>query len=151
LPDEAGEGRSFSFFERLRGGLGAKGVLMAGIPGVSAAAVWASARTVTPPVIVVACAVVVVAASVVAIYRSRQETRRKEIDLHPVNTLADALARSLDDSHRAAPCSTPEEEIAEAERVRRSALKMLAMLGDSLITELATKTHEDEPADHDHA
>jgi hypothetical protein len=57
-------------------------------------------------------------------YEARQETRRKEIERRSADTLADALARCIDDAHARARNLTGLEEAKEAERVRASARRL---------------------------
>lgn len=62
--------------------------------------------------------------TVAIMYEARQETRRKEIECRASDTLADALARCIDDVHiRASNLSG--KETREAARVRTSACHLL--------------------------
>jgi len=80
--------------------------------------------------------VVLVAAAAVAMYRERQETRRTAIRHHPENTMAEALAGLIRASYKVVPGGTPEQDAAEAKRVRESARLVLAEHGEALMAEL---------------
>jgi hypothetical protein len=72
-------------------------------------------------------------AGITSMYRSRQETRRKEIEWHSVNAVADALATCIDDVHRSAAGG---QEPVEAEHVRSSARSFLAGPGAAVLARL---------------
>ena len=59
--------------------------------------------------------------TIARMYRDRQETRRKEIELHGMELLAAAFARAIDASHTMAQQLPPAKQMAEAARVRDSA------------------------------
>ncbi len=66
--------------------------------------------------------------TIARMYRDRQETRRKEIELHGVELLAAAFARAIDASHTMAQQLPPAKQMAEAARVRDSARQITADL-----------------------
>jgi hypothetical protein len=59
--------------------------------------------------------------AVARMYRDRQETRRKEIEQHPSEVLAAAMARAIDATHTRAQNLSGAKEMEEAARVRASA------------------------------
>jgi len=99
------------------------------VPGIVMAA---GARSST---VFLAAAVTAVIAAAAGMYRSRQETRRKEIEWHSVNVVADALAACINDVHHSAS-GLPGAEAAEAEHVRSSARAFLAGPGAAVLTRL---------------
>jgi hypothetical protein len=106
------------------GGAVAAGILAG--PGLA----WAIAGRPDAVRLLAAAALVALATGIpyvaAAMYQARQETRRKEIECHPANTLADALARSLDDTHASPQNLSGAEAVEEARRVRKDARQLLA-------------------------
>ena len=102
----------------------AGGAAAAGIPAGPGLA-WAIAGRPDAVRLLVAAALVALATGIpyvaAAMYQDRQETRRKEIECHPANTLADALARNLDDAHISPQNLSGAEAIEEARRIRKDA------------------------------
>jgi hypothetical protein len=83
-----------------------------------------------------------------AMYQARQETRRKEIECHPASTLADALARSIDDAHTNPQNLSGAEAIEEARRVRNDARQLLADMAPVVSVLLEqTRAHSGQPAE----
>ncbi len=70
--------------------------------------------------------------TIARVYRDRQETRRKEIELHGMEVLAAAFARAIDATHTMAQNLPPAREMAEAARVRDSARQITVDLAPAL-------------------
>jgi hypothetical protein len=132
-PARAGDGARWG---RITQGASAKrrwivagGAAAAGIPAGPGLA-WAIAGRPDAVRLLVAAALVALATGIpyvaAAMYQARQETRRKEIECHPANTLADALARSIDDTHSSPRNLSGTEAIEEARRVRKDARLLIA-------------------------
>lgn len=66
--------------------------------------------------------------TIARVCRDRQETRRKEIELHGMEVLITAFARAIDATHTMARNLPPAKEMTEAARVRDSARKIAADL-----------------------
>lgn len=105
----------------------ASGALAAVIPGGPGLA-WAIAGRPDAVLLLGAAALVALITAILngvaVVYESRQETRRKEIERHSPNTLTDAFARCMDDSHARAQSITGLQETKEADRVRASARRL---------------------------
>jgi hypothetical protein len=116
----------------------------AGIPAGPGLA-WAIAGRPDAVLLLAAAALVVLATGIpyvaATIYQARQETRRKEIECHPASTLADALARSIDDAHTSPQNLSGAAAIEEARRVRKDARQLLADM-----TPVVTALLEQAPA-----
>jgi hypothetical protein len=101
----------------------------AGIPAGPGLA-WAIAGRPDAVRLLAAAALVALATGIpyvaAAMYQARQETRRKEIECHPANTLADALARNLDDAHTSPQNLSGAEAVEEARRVRKDSRQLIA-------------------------
>ena len=126
---------------RLPGGLGLLGAGTA-VPVVPGIVMAAGART---GITVLAAVATVVIVAVAGMYRSRQETRRTEIEWHSVNAVADALAACISNVHHSAaglPCG---QEAAEAEHVRSSARSFLAGPGAAVLTRLSWPANTPDP------
>jgi hypothetical protein len=129
----------------------AGGAVAAGIPAGPGLA-WAIAGRPDAVRLLVAAALVALATGIpyvaAAMYQARQETRRKEIECHPANTLADALARSLDDAHVSPQNLSGAEAIEEARRVRKDARLLIDGMTPvvSVLLEQA-RTHLGQPAE----
>ncbi|MGH3258664.1 MAG: hypothetical protein ACRDOU_25255 [Streptosporangiaceae bacterium] len=106
----------------------ASGTIATVIPGGPGLA-WAIAgRPTAVPLLAAAGLAALITAilnGVAIMYEARQETRRKEIERHSVDTLAAAFARCIDDSHAWAQNLTGLEDAKEAERVRASARRLV--------------------------
>jgi len=123
----------------------------AGIPAGPGLA-WAIAGRPDAVRLLVAAALVALASGIpyvaAAMYQARQETRRKEIECHPANTLADALARSLDDAHTSPQDLSGAEAVEEARRVRKDARQLIADITPVVSVLLEqTRTHLGQPAE----
>jgi hypothetical protein len=81
----------------------AGGTAAAGLPAGSALT-WVIERRPGAIFLIFAAAVVAAAAAILrttlAMYEARQETRRTEIECHSASTIAAALARYIDNTHR---------------------------------------------------
>ena len=111
-------------------------------PGAPAAVLTMTSRTVAQPMlitVVLLAAIIIVSSAAAVIYQARQETRRKQIDLQPVTTVAHALAACIDDAHQHAENPTDKASVAEAQRVRDSALQYLAEHGTDILTRLTER------------
>ena len=123
---------------RLPGRLGLLGAGTA-VPGIVMAA---GART---GITVLAAVATVVIVAVAGMYRSRQETRRTEIEWHSVNAVADALAACISNVHHRAAGLPGRQEAAEAEHVRSSARSFLAGPGAAVLTRLSWPGRTPDP------
>jgi hypothetical protein len=145
-PDDADEeerppahrtGRAIRWAKQHRGQLAAGGAAAAAIPGIPGLVAAAGGR---PGVVLTAFATTMVtgtAAAATAMYREWQETRRKEIEWHGTNVLADAMAALIDDAHRGADGLPPDQQVSETERVRTAARQLMAQSGAPMLDHLA--------------
>ena len=105
----------------------ASGTLAAVIPGGPGIA-WAIAGRPDAVLLLGAAALVALITAILngvaAMYESRQETRRKEIERHSPDTLADAFAGLIQASHSRAQGLTGLQDAKEADRVRASARRL---------------------------
>lgn len=96
--------------------------------GVPAGVLALTVRTAAHPVLItvaVLAAFVFACAVGVVMYQAWQETRRKQIDLQAVTTIAEAFAACIDDAHRHAHDPADKASSAEAARVRDNARQLL--------------------------
>lgn len=110
--------------------------------GTPAAVLTLTSRTAAQPaliIVVVLAAIVLVSSITAVIYQARQETVRKQIELHPVTTIADALAACIDDIHRHADDPADKASVAEARRVRESARRYLIEYGTDILARLTER------------
>ncbi|GLY78443.1 hypothetical protein [Actinoallomurus iriomotensis] len=121
------------------------GGLLVTLPGVSEVAFYIADRSTASslliPVLLTSSSITT---AVVLMYRSRQETRRKEIEWHRTNVLADALAACIGDVHLFAADLSCDESLAEAERVRDSARHLVDGSGVALLSQLAAETADED-------
>lgn len=101
-----------------------------------------TSRTVAQPVlitVVVLAAIITLSSVAAVIYQARQETLRKQIELHPVTTVANALAACLNDVHRHADDPADNASVAEARRVRDSARHYVTGHGTDVLARLTER------------
>ncbi|MGH3381804.1 MAG: hypothetical protein ACRDP6_44465 [Actinoallomurus sp.] len=108
------------------------GGLFAALSSVSDLALSTAGDTTGVDVLLVS----LILAAVVLMYCARQETRRKEIECHRRNVLADALAACVGDVHHAARDLSSEASLAEAKRVRDSARTLISDSGAMILSRL---------------
>ncbi len=72
--------------------------------------------------------------AVAVMYQARQETRRKAIEYHSVNTLAAAVAESIAATYSRAENVSGADAIEEAKRVRASARQSLVKMLPAVAT-----------------
>jgi hypothetical protein len=80
----------------------------------------------------VLAAIVAVSFAATIIHQARPETLRKQIDMQPRTTVANALAACVHDIHRHADDPTDHASVAEARRVRGSARSYIAEHGTNV-------------------
>lgn len=80
-----------------------------------------------------ALCVTAIAAAAATMYRARQETRRKEVEWHGPNVLADALAACISDAHHCGRCNQGDHAAADGDRAGTSARAFLADYGTSIL------------------
>ena len=121
----------------------AAAVIPAG-PGLA----WAIAGRPDAVLLVAAAALVGLATglpyAVTAMYQARQETRRKAIEYHSVNTIAAAVAECIAATHTQAEGVSGADAIEEAKRIRASVNQFLANPSPAIATLL--KQHPAGPA-----
>ena len=131
----------------------AGGAAAAAVPGVPGLAWIIVSRPGAWPFLVAAVGLALAAVvlnAVAAMYQARQETRRREIERHGADVLADALARCIDDTHARAQNLSPVGEVGEAARVRTSASDILSrMLPAVLAVVSQAPDQESPPAERD--
>jgi hypothetical protein len=120
------------------------------VPGGTGIA-WAIAGRPQPALLLAAALVLATAipGTVAVMYQARQVTRRREIECHPANTLAAALARIADATHAKAQHLSGTEEARETQRVREAASRVLANL-PAFIAELENVLNRPGPSASNH-
>ena len=103
----------------------AGGAVAAGVPASQGVA-WAIAGRPDAALLLAVAALFALATAIAAMYEARQETQRKAIEYHGVNTIADAVAESIRATHTRAGNVSGADAIEEAKRVRASARQLLA-------------------------
>lgn len=113
----------------------AAGTVATAIPAVRAVVWTVNARPGAGPWLAATVAAALgtaILSTVTCVYRDRQETRRKEIEQHRAEILADALARAIDATHIKAQNLSGARAMEEAARVRASARQVLADAGPAI-------------------
>jgi hypothetical protein len=119
---------------RLR--IAAGGAAAAAIPATPGMVWLIAGRAGALPFLVAAGVLAMATAAVsgaVSMYEARQETRRREIECHSVDAIADALARCIDATHAPAPSPLKAQQAEEAAKVRASALQFLTQAAPAML------------------
>lgn len=126
----------------------AGGAVAAGIPASQGVAWAIMGRPDAVPLLAVATVFALATGIpyVASMYEAGQKTRRKELEWRPINILAAALGRGIDDAHTWPQNVSGAEEIEETRRVRRDARQLLADMGPILTVLLEqTAVHRGQP------
>lgn len=126
----------------------AGGAVAAGIPASQGVAWAIVGRPDAVPLLAVATVFALATGIpyVASMYEAGQKTRRQELEWRPINILAAALGRGIDDAHTRPQNVSGAAEIEETRRVRRDARQLLADMGPILTVLLEqTAVHRDQP------